>query len=36
MSIYIDGYGEVKDTVDVAKILSAIFSEEDAENDDEE
>lgn len=36
MSIYIDGYGEVSDTVDVGKILSAIFSEEDAENDDEE
>ena len=36
MSIYIDGYGEVSDTVDLIKILSAIFSEEDAKNDDEE
>ena len=36
MSIYIDGYGEVSDTVDLVKILSAMFSEEDAENDDEE
>lgn len=36
MSIYIDGYGEVSDTVDLVKILSAIFSEEDAKNDDEE
>lgn len=36
MSIYIDGYGEVSDTVDLVKILSAIFSEEDAETDDEE
>lgn len=36
MSMYIDGYGEVSDTVDIVKIISAIFSEEEAENDDEE
>lgn len=36
MNIYIDGYGEVNDTVDIVKNLSAIFSEEEAENDDEE